>query len=99
MEPDLRDPEILDDLNGLEVSLCTHNSQRALLSHLLGLHCMRSYLRNFGWGNKRYESYYLDSLYKDSWGEHMQDKAFRERFEKAVMLCLNVLRKTDQMLF
>jgi hypothetical protein len=39
-KPDIRNPELLIDLYGLEVSLCTRNARRVSLSHVLSLKCM-----------------------------------------------------------
>jgi hypothetical protein len=94
MEPDIRNPELLIDLYGLEVSLCTRNARRVSLSHVLSLKCMRSYLRSFKWEKEDFEAQYFDTLQGSSGPAKILDKNFKENFERAVMLCLRVLGKT-----
>jgi hypothetical protein len=94
MEPDIRNPALLDDLYGLEVSLCTRNAQRMSLSHVLSLKCMQSYLRSFKWEKEHFEAQYFDILQDSSGPAKLLDKSFKENFERAVMLCLKVLGKT-----
>lgn len=62
LEPDLRDPKLLEDLHGVEISMCTSNAQRVSLAHLLRLQCMRHLLRDFAWEDPRYRDEYLLTL-------------------------------------
>lgn len=94
MEPGLRDPRILKDLHGVEVSLCTHNAQRVSLAYLLGLNCMRSLLADFNWKNEQYKTEHFETLKDTSRQFRQSEVAFREQFEHAVMLCLKMLSKT-----
>lgn len=94
MEPDMRDPALLHDLYGLEVSLCTYNAQRVSLSHLLSLDCLRTHLRNFNWENDKYEARYYDALKEHSSQKNRSNDKFSDKFDRAVMLCLKALSKT-----
>jgi len=94
MEPDLREPKMLNDLYGIKVSMCTQNALRTSLSQLLSLNCMRSYLSNFKWDNATYESKYYETLKDCPPRMLLEDKTFREKYEKAVLLCLKMLTKT-----
>lgn len=40
MEPELRDPNLLEDLHGVEISPCTFNTQRVPLAQILRLKCV-----------------------------------------------------------
>jgi len=94
MEPDLRDPKMLSDLHGIEVSLCTHNTQRVSLAYLLGLKCMASLLSGFSWKSEQYKNEHFETLKDHSRELRQLNSEFREQFEQAVMLCLKMLSKT-----
>jgi hypothetical protein len=94
MEPGLRDPRILTDLHGVEVSLCTQNAQRVSLAYLLGLNCMRSLLTGFKWKKEEYKTEHFETLKDPSRESRKSEVAFCEQFEQAVMLCLKMLSKT-----
>ena len=47
--PELRNPRLLQDYYGLEVSLCTQNAQRVQLGRILGFSSMCRYLSSFNW--------------------------------------------------
>lgn len=94
MEPGLRDPRILTDLHGVEVSICTHNAQRVSLAYLLGLNCMHFLLSGFNWKNEQYMTEHFETLKDPSRQLRQAEPEFREQFEQAVMLCLKMLSKT-----
>jgi hypothetical protein len=94
MEPDLRDPKMLSDLHGVEVSPCTHNTQRVSLAYLLGLDCMASLLSGFSWKSEQYKNEHFETLKDHSRELRQLNSEFREQFEQAVMLCLKMLSKT-----
>jgi hypothetical protein len=94
MEPDLRDPKMLSDLHGVEVSPCTHNSQRVSLAYLLGLKCMVSLLSGFSWKSEQYKTEHFETLKDHSRELRLLNSEFREQFEQAVILCLKMLSKT-----
>ncbi|KAI9644082.1 hypothetical protein NHQ30_007434 [Ciborinia camelliae] len=64
MEAEIRDPRILDDLSGVQISECTSNTERVALSKLLYNTSMLSYLRNFDWEDDTgaYASKYATAL-------------------------------------
>ncbi|KAH8749025.1 hypothetical protein F5882DRAFT_421664 [Hyaloscypha sp. PMI_1271] len=94
MEPDLRDPKMLSDLHGVEVSPCTHNTQRVSLAYLLGLKCMASLLSSFNWKSEQYKTEHFETLKDHSRELRSLNSEFREQFEQAVILCLKMLSKT-----
>ena len=94
MEPDLRDPKMLSDLHGVEVSPCTHNTQRVSLAYLLGLKCMASLLSGFNWKSEQYKTEHFETLKDHSRELRSLNSEFREQFEQAVILCLKMLSKT-----
>lgn len=94
MEPDLRDPKMLSDLHGVEVSPCTHNTQRVSLAYLLGLNCMASLLSSFSWKSEQYKTEHFETLKDHSRELRQLNSEFREQFEQAVILCLKMLSKT-----
>ncbi|KAL3425119.1 hypothetical protein PVAG01_04400 [Phlyctema vagabunda] len=91
MMPQLRDPKLLIDLHGVEVSLCTKNSRRVSLGQLLSLGCMRLLLRDFRWDRDQYRDEYFATLLDPARTLSRDDAAFKQNFDQAVMLCLNVL--------
>jgi hypothetical protein len=100
MEPEIRDPLLLEDFYGLEVSLCTHNAQRVQLARILGLTCMREYLKTFSWRDDICREEYFNALknfrenreaLRQLWAFYPQ---YRDEFGKAIMLCLKALEKT-----
>ena len=60
--PDLRDPRLLQDFYGLEISLYTQNAQRIQLARILGLSSMRRYLGSFRWATDDAKQVYFDTL-------------------------------------
>ena len=96
--PELRDPRLLQDFYGLEISLCTQNAQRIQLGRILGLGSMCQYLRSFPWKTDCAKQAYFNALKdfrKDSdallWERHNQ---YQEEFGRAVLVCLQALVKT-----
>lgn len=98
--PEARDPRILQDFYGLEVSLCTQNAQRIQLGRILGLGSMCRYLNSFNWKTECAKRAYFDALrgfredsdaLQHSWERHNQ---YREDFGRAVLVCLKALEKT-----
>ena len=98
--PDLRDPRLLEDFYGLEVSLCTYNAQRIQLARILGLGSMSQHLKSFRWKTDSAKQAYFDVLksFRDdddalqrTWERHKQHQ---EDFGQAVLVCLRALEKT-----
>ena len=98
--PEVRDPRILQDFYGLEVSLCTQNAQRVQLGRILGLGSMCLYLESFRWKSDCAKQAYFNALKdirEDSdalqhlWQRHTQHQ---EDFGRAVLICLKALEKT-----
>ena len=98
--PELRDPRLLQDFYGLEVSLCTQNAQRIQLGRILGLGSMCQYLRTFTWTTDCAKKAYFDALkgfredddaLQKTWERHDQ---YQEDFGRAVLVCLKALEKT-----
>ena len=98
--PDLRDPRLLEDYYGLQLSLCTQNAQRVQLGRILGLGSMCRYLRSFRWKTGRARQAYFDALehFRDdsdalqhAWEMHNE---YQEDFGRAVLVCLKALEKT-----
>ena len=98
--PEVRDPQILQDFCGLEVSLCTQNAQRVQLGRILGLGSMCQYLRSFRWQTDCAKQAYFNALrdFKEDsdallhlWERHTQ---YQEDFGRAVLICLQALEKT-----
>ena len=94
MEPELRDPKLLEDLHGVEVSMCTFNSQRVSLSQVLRFKCMHHLLRDFNWGDPDYRTEYFLTLEDMLRPKRQLDAQFKEKFDYAVMLGLKMLSKT-----
>ena len=94
MEPDMRDPALLEDLHGVEVSICTSNAQRASLAKILGLKCMQHLLRDFNWHDSGYREEHFLTLEDTLRPKRLLDPLFKERFDYAVMLGLKMLSKT-----
>ena len=98
--PDLRDPRLLQDFHGLEVSMCTQNAQRIQLDRILGLGSMCRYLNSFSWKTECAKRAYFDALkgfgddgdaLQHTWERHNQ---YREDFGRAILVCLKALEKT-----
>ncbi len=98
--PELRDPRLLQDFYGLEVSLCTQNAQRTQLGRILGLGSMCRYLKTFRWKTDSAKQAYFDALkcftedndaLRVTWERHNQ---YQEDFGRAVLICLKALEKT-----
>ena len=98
--PELRDPRLLEDFYGLEVSLCTQNAQRIQLGRILGLDSMCQYLRSFRWTSDSSKQAYFDALKcfredsdapQNTWEGHNQ---YQDDFGRAVLICLKALEKT-----
>ncbi|KFY34681.1 hypothetical protein V494_06562 [Pseudogymnoascus sp. VKM F-4513 (FW-928)] len=94
LEPDLRDPKLLEDLHGVEISMCTSNAQRVSISHLLRLQCMHHLLRDFAWEEPSYRDEYLLTLEDTRRPTRLRDARFKKKFDDAVMLGLKMLSKT-----
>ncbi|KAE9365058.1 hypothetical protein N431DRAFT_549386 [Stipitochalara longipes BDJ] len=75
---------MLNDLHGVEISLCTRNAQRVSLAHLLGLNCMRSLLSSFNWKSEHYKTEHFETLKDCSRELRQSDPAFHNNF--AVLL-------------
>ena len=98
--PELRDPRLLQDFYGVEVSLCTQNAQRIQLGRILGLGSMCQYLRSFRWKTDSAKQAYFDALkgfredgdaLQRTWEKHDQ---YQDDFGRAVLVCLKALEKT-----
>lgn len=94
MFPDIRRPELLEDLYGLEVSMCTKNAKRVQLSELLSRNCMRNLLRSFPWPSDGCREDYFRALEDKSFSKLDTDSDFRAVFGKAVLLSLSFLKET-----
>ncbi|KAH7346455.1 hypothetical protein BKA65DRAFT_502468, partial [Rhexocercosporidium sp. MPI-PUGE-AT-0058] len=94
MEPEIRDPALLDDLHGVEISICTSNAQRVSLAQLLRLSSMRHLLRDFNWQDPGYCEEHFLTLEDTLRPKRLLDPLFKERFDYAVMLGLKMLSKT-----
>jgi len=94
MEPEVRDPRILEDMHGIEISMCTHNAQRISLAQVLRLNCMQNLLRDFNWSDPTYRTEYLLTLLDTNRPKRLNDAQFKEKFDDAVMLGLRMLSKT-----
>lgn len=62
MFPEIRGPELLEDLYGLEISICTKNARRVQLSELLSRNFMRHLLWYFPWTKEGYKDEYFKAL-------------------------------------
>lgn len=94
MFPEIRRPELLEDLYGLEVSMCTKNAKRTRLSELLSRNCMRNLLKSFPWPNDIYKEEYYGALETNSFSKLESDSVFRTVFEKVVLISLSFLKET-----
>ena len=94
MEPGIRDPKLLEDLHGVEISLCTHNARRVSLLQILRLKSMRCLLRGFDWEDDRQQMEYFRTLEDPLRPARLLETRFKQKFESAVMLCLKMLSKT-----
>lgn len=94
MEPEIRDPKLLEDLRGVEISMCTHNARRVSLLQILRLKCMRCLLRDFDWEDDRQQVEYLRTLEDPLRPTRIHETRFKEKFGDAVMLCLKILSNT-----
>ncbi|CZR58627.1 uncharacterized protein PAC_08519 [Phialocephala subalpina] len=94
MEPEIRDPRLLEDLHGVEISMCTYNAQRVSLSQILRLQCMHHLLRDFTWRDPDYRTEHFLTLEDILRPKRLLDAQFKERFDYAVMLGLKMLSKT-----
>lgn len=94
LEPEVRDPRLLEDLHGVEISMCTSNAQRASLAHILRLKCMQNLLRDFSWGDPTYHTEHSLTLLDTLRPKRQNDPQFKEKFDNAVMLGLRMLSKT-----
>ncbi|KAE8449040.1 hypothetical protein EG329_008628 [Mollisiaceae sp. DMI_Dod_QoI] len=94
MEPDIRDPRLLEDLHGVEISMCTYNAQRVSLSQILRSNCMRHLLRDFSWGDPEYRTEHFLTLEDTLRPKRLQDPQFGKEFDYAIMLGLKKLSKT-----
>jgi hypothetical protein len=94
MEPEIRDPKLLEDLHGVEVSMCTYNAQRVSLAQILRLECMHHLLRDFNWQDPGYCTEHFLTLDDTLRPKRLLDALFKEKFDYAVMLGLKMLSKT-----
>ena len=94
MQPELRDHTLLEDLHGVEVSICTSNAQRVSLAKLLRLKCIQHLLRDFNWQDPGYRTEHFLTLEDTLRPKRLLDPLFKERFDYAVMLGLKMLSKT-----
>ncbi|KAG4438858.1 hypothetical protein IFR05_005647 [Cadophora sp. M221] len=94
MEPEIRDPTLLDDLHGVEISICTSNAQRVSLAQILRFSCMQHLLRDFNWQDPGYRTEHFLTLEDTLRPKRLLDPLFKERFDYAVMLGLKMLSKT-----
>lgn len=94
MEPELRDPKLLEDLHGVEISLCTFNAQRVPLAQIMRLQCVQHLLRDFNWQDPEYRTEYFLTLEDTLRPRRLLDPQFKERFDSAIMLSLKMLGKT-----
>jgi hypothetical protein len=94
MEPEIRDPRLLEDLHGVEVSMCTYNAQRVSLAQILRLECMHHLLRDFSWQDPGYCTEHFLTLEDTLRPKRLLDALFKEKFDYAVMLGLKMLSKT-----
>ena len=94
MEPDIRDPKLLEDLHGVEISTCTNNAQRVSLVKILRLNCMHHLLRDFNWRDPGYCMEHFLTLEDTLRPKRLLDPLFKQKFDYAVMLGLKMLSKT-----
>ncbi|KAF8846649.1 hypothetical protein BDZ45DRAFT_812167 [Acephala macrosclerotiorum] len=94
MEPEIRDPRLLEDLHGVEISMCTYNAQRVSLSQILRLGCMHHLLRDFNWRDPDYRTEHFLTLEDTLRPKRLLDAQFKDRFDYAVMLGLKILSRT-----
>ena len=94
MEPEIRDPKLLEDLHGVEISMCTYNAQRVSLAQILRLKCMHHLLRDFNWRDPDYRAEHFLTLEDTLRPKRLLDAQFKEKFDHAVMLGLKMLSKT-----
>lgn len=94
MEPEIRDPKLLEDLHGIEISMCTYNAQRVSLAQVLRLKCMHHLLRELDWQDPGYRTEYFLTLEDTLRPKRLLDTQFKEKFDYAVMLGLKMLSKT-----
>lgn len=94
MFPDIRRPELLEDLYGLEVSMCTKNARRIQLSELLSRGCMRNLLQSFPWPSDDYREEYFKTLETNCFAKLQSDAVFRTIFGEAVLISLCFLKET-----
>jgi hypothetical protein len=94
MEPEIRDPKLLEDLHGVEISMCTSNAQRVSLAQVLRLKCMQNLLRDFNWRDPNYRTEHFLTLEDPLRPKRLLDAQFKERYDYAVMLGLKMLSKT-----
>ncbi|KAH6713884.1 hypothetical protein BKA61DRAFT_606729 [Leptodontidium sp. MPI-SDFR-AT-0119] len=94
MEPEIRDPTLLDDLHGVEISMCTSNAQRVSLAQILRFSCMQHLLRGFNWQDPGYRTEHFLTLEDTLRPKRLLDPLFKERFDYAAMLGLKMLSRT-----
>ncbi|KAL2070045.1 hypothetical protein VTL71DRAFT_14725 [Oculimacula yallundae] len=94
MEPEIRDPTLLDDLHGVEISICTSNAQRVSLAQILRLKCMHHLLRDFSWQDPEYCAEHFLTLQDTLHPKRLRDPLFKKKFDYAIMLGLKMLSKT-----
>jgi hypothetical protein len=95
MEPEIRDPKLLEDLHGVEIFMCTYNAQRVSLAQILRLECMHHLLRDFNWRDPGYCTEHFLTLEDTLRPKRLLEPLFKEKFDCAVMLGLKMLSKTD----
>jgi hypothetical protein len=81
MEPEIRDPKLLEDLHGVEISMCTCNAQRVSLTQILRLKCMRHLLRDFNWRDPTYCTEHFLTLEDTLRPKRLLNALFKENFD------------------
>ena len=100
MEPDRRNPRLLEYWFGVEVSLCTFNSRRQRLLHILGSKAMRNHLLNvfFTWTDPKCEAAYYNALNSEDshafYNLYVSRPDWRLDLGTAISLCFEVLLQT-----
>lgn len=99
-EPDTRNPKLLEYWCGAEVSLCTFNTRRRRLSHILGSKTMRNHLSNvlFTWSTPNCEEAYYTALNSENphafYDLYVSRPDWRRELGTTVSLSFEVLLQT-----
>ena len=100
MEPDKRNPRLLEYKCGVEVSLCTLNTRRRRLLHVLASKTMRCYLSSmiFEWPDQQCENAFYNALNSEDiqafYNLYVLRKDWRNALGLAVSWCFEELLHT-----